>query len=152
MKEDEIDDDDFDDDEDDFDDDDDDFDDDDENDDEVEEIIESGEAVFTLDWDGGGEYGGGSDGVYRWKKKFAISSMDTGNDGPYASLDEALEAGGFLEVNEAISAIHCTMLTDEELAARLTCDEDRVRIRINGRVWVYDAKSGKFQRYRRGKG
>jgi hypothetical protein len=114
----------------------------------VEQIIEKGKEVFSHDWDSGGPFAGAdSEKVFRWKGKFAVCSDSSGNDGPFSTLEEALESQDLLQVTGATTCIVCTMLTPEELAKRLECDEeDGYRIGINGEAWVYKAKAGKFTR------
>ena len=111
----------------------------------VEQIVEEGKVVFSHDWDSGDPgAGAGAEEVYRWKGKFAVCSLDFGNSGPFATLDEALREQSLLTVNSATTGIDCKLITAEELIKRLECEEDSCAIDINGEPWVGKAQGAKF--------
>lgn len=115
----------------------------------TDRIIDEGKVVFSHDWDSGGPgAGAGSEQVYLWERRFAICSLDTGNAGPFGSLDEALQEQDLLTVTGATTSIHCSMLSSKELVKRLECDEDGYEIEINGESWIYHAGAGEFKRAR----
>jgi len=133
----------------------------DEDDELIEQILRKGKVVFSHDWNSGGPgAGAGSEQVRFWNGMYAVHSLDSGNAGPFASLDEGLQEQDLLEVTNATTAIHCSMLSAKDLAKRLNCcldvdllhedgiEENRFEIKLNGEAWVYRAKTGNFKRKR----
>jgi uncharacterized protein (TIGR02996 family) len=116
----------------------------------VDRIIEKGECVFYNDWDSGGlGAGAGSERAYRWRGKFAFASADYGNAGPFDSLEEVLKRQDcLLSVTSATDSIWSSLLTAEEIAARLTYygydDDEHYPFSVNGESWVYDPETGTF--------
>lgn len=106
---------------------------------EMERICTEGSRVFSVEWDGGAPgFSGGVD-VYRWQDKFAVRDPDGFDSGPFATLDEALEANGLLWVNSATVCISCSLLSATQLAERLRCsDEGGFTLEINGQEWWCD--------------
>ncbi len=90
----------------------------------ADQINEEGEEVFELEWDGGGPGSSGGYWVHAWRGKFAVSSADDCEPGPFGSLDEALKANDLLHVNSTVTSIRCTLLSDSKLAKKLICDDD----------------------------
>ena len=113
----------------------------------MDRIIEKGECVFAHDWESGGlGAGAGCEQVYRWRGKFAFASADYGNAGPFDSLEEVLKQQDCLTcVTSATTDICCSLMTDEELAARLTFDDGVCLFRINGETWGYNPETGEFE-------
>lgn len=112
-------------------------------------IIDEGEVVYSLEWDSGGPgAGAGENKVCHWKGKFA-SSSDSGYEGPFDTLDEALESNSCLCVTTATYNIESSMLSAKEIAKRLECfANDGYVVQINGESWVYRAASKEFKRLR----
>ncbi len=109
----------------------------------IEQITEEGNEVFSLEWDSGGPgAGAGCEYVYRWRGKFAATSLDDCNPGPFNSLDEALAANDLFTVTSATTSIRCSLLTAKALAKRLQCQDDGHAIEINGELWVYHNEGG----------
>jgi len=119
---------------------------DDEFEDEFEFIKENGELVFSLEWDSGAPgAGAGIESVYRWNNKFVVSSLDDCNPGPFASLENALEANALLNVNAATRRVFSSLLPTNDLAKQLRCREMGLTILINGETWISSA-TGRFRR------
>jgi uncharacterized protein (TIGR02996 family) len=115
-----------------------------------EYIIEEGEMVYELEWDSGGPgAGAGVNSVHHWKGKY-VSSSDNGHEGPFNSLDEALEEDdGLLCVNSATGCINSSVMSAKEIAKRLVCyEKDGFEVQINGQYWVYRAATNDFKRPR----
>jgi hypothetical protein len=113
----------------------------------LERIVEDGDSLFTHSWDSGGLGGGGGmESIRELNGQFAMSSLDIGSEGPYATFDEALAAFGVLTVTSASTSIWRSLMTAEELAKRLECDEDGFELEINSEPWVYRAATGAFER------
>ena len=111
----------------------------------VEAIIVQGDLVFSHDWDSGGPgAGAGSEEVYLWNGQFASASLDFGNQGPFETLDEALEESELLSVSDATTKIKSSIYSDAEIAGRLKCDIDGQEILINETKWTFREKTGKF--------
>jgi hypothetical protein len=113
----------------------------------VDRIIEKGECVFANDWDSGG--GAGCERVYRMDGKFAFASADYGNAGPFGSLEEVLKQQDcLLGITSATDSIWCSLMTAEEIAARLTYygdDDEHYPISVNGEMWGYNPETGEFE-------
>ncbi len=113
----------------------------------LERIVEDGDSVFEHSWDSGGlGSGGGMAFIKELNGQFAMSSLDIGSEGPYATFEEALAAFELLTVTSASTSVWCSLLTAEELAKRLECDEDGFELEIHGQPWVYRAEKGAFER------
>lgn len=83
--------------------------------------------------------------VYEWQGQYAVSSADYGPAGPFASLDEALEARDLLHVNDATVRIDCSKLTAQELADRLTCGGEGWPVRVNAEWYGYNPESDRWE-------
>jgi hypothetical protein len=77
--------------------------------------------------------------------QYAVSSADYGPAGPFGSLDEALEDRELLHVTDATVEIACSLLTAQELAARLTEGGEGLPVRVNGEWFGYNPESGRFE-------
>jgi hypothetical protein len=115
----------------------------------VERIIEKGKCVYKQEWDGGASpAANGFMSVYRWRGRFAFEFPDVGSDGPFGSWEEVLKAKGddLFGVTSATEYIWCSLMTAEEIAARLTYydDVEHFPIRLNGETWGYNKETGKF--------
>jgi hypothetical protein len=112
-------------------------------------ILDEGDVVYSLEWDSGGcGIGAGEEMVRHWKGKF-VSSSDNGDEGPFDTLDEALESNGCLAVTSATMCITSSMLSAKEIAKRLECfGEDGQPVQINGQDWVYQQQTKQFKRIR----
>jgi hypothetical protein len=112
----------------------------------VRKIIDEGELVFSYEWDSGGPGAGAcTDEIYELNNQYAISSWDPGDAGPFATLDEALQEYDLLLVTSATISIDCPVMSDEDLARILVCDEDELKVQINGENWEYYARIREFK-------
>jgi hypothetical protein len=112
-----------------------------------DQIIDAGECVFEHEWDGGGPgAGAGVERVYRWRGKFAFASADNGRAGPFNTLEDALQAQDLLHVTDASTGVYCSLLTAQELAGQMTCEEDGCLVAVNGETWGYNQQAGSFER------
>jgi hypothetical protein len=118
----------------------------------VDQITEEGECVFEHSWDGGASpAANGSMQVYRWRGQFAYASTDYGSGGPYGSWGEVLQEKGeeLFAVTSATDSIWCSLMTAEEIAARLTYygggDDEHFPFSVNGESWGYNTETGKFE-------
>jgi hypothetical protein len=110
------------------------------------QIIRNGECVFEHEWDSGGPgAGAGVEAVYEWRGQYAVRSADYGPAGPFATLEEALEARGLLHVTDATVEIVCSRFTAQELADLLTEGGEGLPVRVNGEWFAYSPESGKFE-------
>ena len=111
---------------------------DDENDALIIEILENGEEVYSLYYDGNSPGCSGGSSVYQRQDKFAVSSSDDCQQGPFNTLDEALDANELmLHVTEVTTDVSCTMLTTQELLRKLKRHGDNLKVRLNGETWTY---------------
>jgi hypothetical protein len=111
-----------------------------------DQIIDAGECVFEHEWESGGPgAGAGSEQVYRWRGKFAFSSLDNGRAGPFNALEDALQAQQLLHVTDKSTRVYCSLLKGQELAGRLTCKEDGCLVTVNDELWRYDQGAGRFE-------
>lgn len=112
-------------------------------------IREKGKQVFEHDWDSGGPgAGAGTEVIYRFQDLYWPDSEVEGIYGPGESLEEALEAGGFLKVTDATTAISCVEFSAAELAKMLQAaagDEADVVFLLNGQKWRL-APNGQFSK------
>ena len=112
----------------------------------TEEIIQRGKCVFAHHWDSGGPgAGAGSDRVYHWRGRFAVSS-DSGTAGPFDTLEAALQSQSLLHFTEATTGIVSSMLSADEVAPMLQGEWDRRGVEINGEGWVRDRATGEVRR------
>lgn len=92
-------------------------------------------SVFALSWDGGGMLGSGVLSINEWKGFYFISSTDFDDEGPFSSLDEALNHE-YLKGPVPNPELHCAELEPDQLfalARRLLREEGHPRVRINGK-------------------
>jgi hypothetical protein len=109
------------------------------------QILEKGDEVFSLVWDGGAPGLSGGFWISAWNGKFALGSTDHCDPGPYDSLGEALDSSELLLVSSATASIDCDLLSATELAQRLEChEEEEFDLLLNGERWIYDGH-GKFR-------
>ena len=112
-------------------------------------IREKGKKVFEHDWDSGGPgAGAGTEVIYRFQDLYWPDSEVEGIYGPAESLEEALEAGDFLKVTDATTAISCVEISAVELAKMLQAaagDEADVVFLLNGQKWQLDP-NGQFSK------
>jgi hypothetical protein len=107
--------------------------------------IVSGEAttVFSLGWDG--DFPGGSGGVYvnEWKGVYFVTSSDYDDEGPFSSLEEALELDYFASSTPKpeLSSNAVSEAKLKEIARALATKEGD-KITINGRRFVL--QNGEF--------
>ena len=112
-----------------------------------DQIIDAGECVFEHEWGSAGPgAGAGVERVYRWKGRFAFSSLDNGRAGPFNTLEDALQAQDLLHVTAASTSVYCSLLKAQELAGQMTCEEDGCLVTVNGDLWRYDQQAGRFER------
>lgn len=116
----------------------------------TDDIIANGKSVFTHEWDND-EWGAGCEEVFCLDGRFAISSLDFGNAGPFDTLEDALTERDLLEVTKATTGIECSLWSAEELARCLVCDEARTTITLNGQEWTYRRTTGRFSPARTGR-
>jgi hypothetical protein len=89
--------------------------------------------------------------VYRWRGQFAYVSPDFGSDGPFNTWEEVLKQKDdcLFGVTEATTFIWCSLMTAEEIAARLTYygydDDEHFPFEVNGELWGYNKETGKFE-------
>ena len=101
-------------------------------------------SVFTLCWDGGGMLGSGVLSVSEWKGFYFIGSTDFDSEGPFRSLDEALNHEYFKR-QAPNPELRCNVLQSHQLfafARRLVGEEDHRRVRINGKF--HELKGGQW--------
>ena len=92
-------------------------------------------SVFTLSWDGGGMLGSGILSIGEWKRFYFITSTDFDDEGPFHSLEEALDHDYFTR-SAPNPELRCDQLTTDQLfsAARyLVVDQNPQRVCINGK-------------------
>jgi hypothetical protein len=114
----------------------------------ADQINTEGETVFDHDWDGGGMGASGGYSVHRWKGRFAVSSVDECENGPFDTLDDALAANALLLVTSATTKIRCSLLSAAKLAKMLEFDDGikgPFELYINDVLYTYRGK-GKLQR------
>ncbi len=111
--------------------------------DDSDAIFEEGEQVYSLYWDSGAPgAGAGYESVYKWNGQYYLVLSDgDGEDEPFDTLREAIDAGELTYVNSATQEITSTELSAAEIVAMLNNDEsDPVeRLTINGELWQRDA-------------
>jgi hypothetical protein len=120
-------------------------------------ILEEGEIVYVLQWEGGGPCtGGGYEVVYKFRGYYWTHSDYEGLQGPYPCLNESLSAA-LTTVTDVTESIRCSELSSEEIVERLEPYdlEYTKRVVINGEDWVVTPE-GNFMkksipRNRRGK-
>ena len=99
----------------------------------IEKIIEEGETAYKLYWDSGGP-GAGADYevIYKYADKYFCAHSNNPMDGPYDSLDDALDEG-YLMITDASEAVWCDEIPTQEIAKRFElCDvTDGHQLRIN---------------------
>jgi hypothetical protein len=81
---------------------------------------------------------GGSHKVTEQAGDFFVQPAGGQRQGPFESLEAALEAGGLPRVTGATQAIECATLPPEKLAQRATVSDAPPGhpVKINGRRWV----------------
>jgi hypothetical protein len=94
-----------------------------ENDDELvfavlERLLDSGMPVFRRYWEES-EPESGVDLVYFWEERYWFSSLEVELAGPYASLEEALQAHGLLQWRAGLREVDCEEWSLAETLARL---------------------------------
>ena len=101
----------------------------------IELIQEQGEIVYSHFWESGAP-GAGADceTVYRFYGCYFARDSNAGFSGPFATLDEALQEGGLVQVTSATVSIACDELSTTALIARLTILDAEVgqMVTING--------------------
>jgi hypothetical protein len=101
----------------------------------TELLLEQGEEVFRLYWDSRGP-GAGADCelILRFENLYFPRSSVEGLSGPFATLDEALQSGGFLGVTAATVSIDCSELSAGDIIRRLQFVDAEAGhiVRING--------------------
>jgi hypothetical protein len=111
-------------------------------------VAREGEVVFSVEWDSDAPgAGAGGHAVLRWRGKFYVMSDDLGDSGPSETLDDVLEDQDVSWVSTATTSVWSSMLTAEEVAARLHhgLDEDH-EFEINDEPWAYRATVNRFVR------
>jgi hypothetical protein len=81
---------------------------------------------------------GGSHQVVAEQGQYFLQPAGGQRQGPFASLEAALEAGGLPRVTGATQAIECSALAAEKLAQRAKIGDAPPGhpVKINGRRWV----------------
>ena len=106
---------------------------------------EDGESVWYVEWDGPG-LGCESRVVRRGRRFYAVT--DDGEDGPWATLDEAVADNPCLSWPDEYTSIDAPGLTAAEVAERLSGDrypnpettDFLAPFGINGEAWMWDGK------------
>lgn len=104
----------------------------------MEELLKNGQVVYRLDWDSGAA-GMGADFeqvvMYRWKYYVLRSDQDESEVAAYDSMEEALQNGELLELNESCTAITSDWPADMLIPMLTYTGEVETRIRINGKEY-----------------
>ncbi|MGB3544159.1 hypothetical protein [Rubrivirga sp.] len=100
--------------------------------DEFDDLVDSVEPAYSVEWDADRPGGGGAAHVYPWKGGYVVVS-EMGDDVVYPTLEAAITGGEVNYVTGATVSIDSTELTTEALAGMLrTFDGEDYRIEING--------------------
>jgi hypothetical protein len=101
----------------------------------VDLLQEQGEIVYSHYWESGAPWAGAEcETVYRWHECYFARDSHEGFSGPFATLDEALQEGGLVQITSATVSIACDELSTTALIARLTILDAEVgqMVTING--------------------
>ncbi len=108
-------------------------------------LDEEGVVVFNLYWDNGAPFpGAGHEVIYLLDDKYWRRDSDNQIDGPYGSLDKALDTG---PLGSATEAIHCEEYSTSQLAGILDVSALDVgqQIEINEELWAI-SEDGRLER------
>lgn len=105
----------------------------------LQEIVESGDCVYALCWDSGAPgAGAGQESVHHLDGRYVYASVDLGVEGPYRSLEEAIERHNQLVIiTSAVTAVESSQRSDAELLPLLRPTESGLAISINGNLWQW---------------
>ena len=113
----------------------------------LETIVEQGEEALVHHWDSGGPgAGGGIECVYCYDGRFAVANSEFENEGPFGSLNEAIEQTDVLFITDASSRIECDTLSVTEILRLLKIDvgSGTPSLDINGTTCEFDTNAEKY--------
>ena len=100
--------------------------------DEFDDLVDSVEPVYSVEWDADRPGGGGAALVYPWKGGYVVVS-EMGDTVVYPTLEAAITEGEVNYVTDATVSVESTELSAEALAGMLrTFDGGDYWIEING--------------------
>ena len=110
----------------------------------AEKIVAEGDLVYSHAYDRGEPQRAGCDRVYRLDGRFATRTLDDGIEGPFGSLEEALDETDMEFVSEFCTEITAPELSAQQVAALLYSEPqvDGHRFRVNGEEWEYRVAEG----------
>ena len=110
------------------------------------DIPNEGEGVYNLYWDSGGPFAGANnEWIYKFRGAYFRDTTQSSLEGPFKSLDEALE-DTFLQLGPAVESIWCSELSAEELTWRLYLDYIDVGYKVKINDDTYEFKEEEFGR------
>jgi len=110
----------------------------------AEKIVAQGTLVYSHAYDRGEPGRAGCDRVHRLNGRFATWTLDDGVQGPFQSLEEALDETDMEFVSQFCTEITAPELSADQVVALLSSEAevDGHRFRINGEEWEYRVASG----------